>query len=511
MNINLMQGDCLVELKLISDNSIDSIVTDPPYGISFMGKKWDYQIPSVDIWKECLRVLKPGGHILVACGTKTQHRMAVNIEDAGFEIRDLVAWLYGSGFPKSLNIGKAIKATQSTGGSSPRNLRKARMGKDYKPTGQKDYRKGRMFSSDIENDPTKEEVNNKYEGWGTALKPAMELWTLARKPLEKKHNVAQNVLKHGTGGINIDGCRVGFAANESDSRVGTTTTYNHNKEGYDSTSYHISYDSQVYATNGRFPANVIHDGSDEVLEGFPASSVTGHRTQTSIDNCIESRKVKKGNSQCDVGGNIKEITEYTDSGSTARFFYCTDTEKFPAEKKETHSESSEAAKGKGIFGEFESVETVKHDYGRFPANVIHDGSDEVTELFPNSKSPPIDGPEVSISMDTPVNTGGGNEYFHYGDEGSASRFFYCAKAGKKERNKGLPVVDPEKSPNDHPTVKPVTLMKYLCRMITPVGGTILDPFMGSGSTGIAAKAEGFNFIGIEIDKGYFKIAKKRIG
>jgi len=298
--INLLNGDCLEQMKTLPDNSVDSIVTDPPYGISFMAKKWDYDVPKVKVWKEAMRVLKPGGHALIACGTRTQHRMVVNIEDAGFEIRDVVSWIYGSGFPKSLNIHK------------------------------KDERCP--------------------EGWGTALKPACEFFTLARKPLSEK-TVAANALKWGTGGINIDRCR-----------VGTDET-------------------------GRFPANLIHDGSHQVLELFP---------ETKPSRIGKPRGTKK----------------------------------------------------KG--------------------------------LFANSKFNKV-----------------GQEH---NDSGSAARFFYCAKASKKDRDKG----------NHHPTVKPTALMQYLCRLITPTGGVVLDPYMGSGSTGKAAVQEGFSFVGCELDEDYYKIAKSRI-
>ena len=320
--INLLNGDCLEQMKTLPDNSVDSIVTDPPYGISFMAKKWDYDVPKVKVWKEAMRVLKPGGHALIACGTRTQHRMVVNIEDAGFEIRDVVSWIYGSGFPKSLNIHK------------------------------KDERCP--------------------EGWGTALKPACEFFTLARKPLSEK-TVAANVLKWGTGGINIDGCRAG-------------------------------------------------------------------------------------------------------------------SETLPKQKA-----------GQAKIGTFDRQDMVTPErQGRFPANLIHDGSQQVLELFPESK-------------------------------GSAARFFYCPKASKKDRDEGLEgfegakVNDGRKVDadnafqrgatiriNTHPTVKPTALMQYLCRLITPTGGVVLDPYMGSGSTGKAAVQEGFSFVGCELDEDYYKIAKSRI-
>ena len=273
------------------DACVDAVVTDPPYGISFMGRKWDYEVPSTEIWEQCLRVLKPGGHLLAFAGTRTQHRMCVNIEDAGFEIRDMIGWVYGSGFPKSQNLGKKLEG---------------------------------------------------WDGWGTALKPALEPITVARKPF--KGTVANNVLTHGTGAINIDECRV---------------------------------------------------GTEEIEQGR-------------------------------FGRKVADSTSYHDKLK-------------PTER------------------------TIA--VGRWPANVIHDGSDEVTQLT-----------------------------------GDAARFFYCAKANKKDREDG----------NNHPTVKPTDLMAYLCRLVTPPGGIVLDPFMGSGSTGKAAIREGFSFIGIERDEEYFEIASSRV-
>jgi len=312
MNIKLLNGDCLEQMKQLPDNSVDSIVTDPPYGISFMAKKWDYGVPKVEVWKEAMRVLKHGGHALIACGTRTQHRMVVNIEDAGFEIRDVVSWIYGSGFPKSLNISKAIdKAAGVEFAAKPAEgvgFMNAEGKGGYNVTQNQLTRKGKST-----------EEAKQWDGWGTALKPACEFFTLCRKPLSEK-TVAANVLKWGTGGINIDGCRVG-------------------------------------TENGRFPANLIHDGSQQVLELFP----------------------------------------------------------------ETNKDS-------------------------------------------------------------------------------AARFFYCPKASKKDRDEG----------NTHPTVKPTALMQYLCRLITPTGGVVLDPYMGSGSTGKAAVKEGFSFVGCELDEDYYKIATARI-
>jgi DNA modification methylase len=386
--LQLINSDCLQALKDIPDNSIDSLVTDPPYGWKFMGKKWDYDIPSIEVWTECLRVLKPGAHALVCCGTRTQHRMAVNLEDAGFEIRDLIAWVYGSGFPKSLNIGKAID--NNLGKQRPRTIKaepRSTLHGD-RPWIKEAKENGYYFQ---DNNPITPQ-SKQYEGWGTALKPSMELWTLCRKPLEG--TVANNVLKYGTGGINIDGCRV--------------------------------------------PAE----------EGF-ADWVS----KTANPN-----------------GTNKGIGRYGDGFQ-------------------------------GIGKTFDNYKP-KSD-ARFPANLIHDGSDEVVGLFPNG----------------------------------SSRFFYTPKASKSERNmgcEGLEYKTPSEccedrqpdsaglnnpragagrtsgSKNHHPTVKPVSLMRYLCRLITPPRGMVLDPYMGSGSTGIACKLEGFDFTGIEIDPEYIKIAEARI-
>ena len=243
----IYRGDCLGILPRLEE--VDSIITDPPYGWSFMDKKWDYDVPSVEVWKACLNVLKPGGHILVCCGTRTQHRMAVNIEDAGFEIRDLVAWVYGSGFPKSLDIGKAVDKIQ---GNERQVVGEYRVtGNALTPTSQK----GGTYGVGVPNSPAgylqRTKGNSPWEGWGTALKPSMELWTLARKPLEGR--VAENVLKYGTGGLNIDGCRV--VSNRQDTRHGGGKTFS---------SYSFDPEAKGYSLpQGRFPANLILSYPDD--------------------------------------------------------------------------------------------------------------------------------------------------------------------------------------------------------------------------------------------------------
>jgi site-specific DNA-methyltransferase (adenine-specific) len=355
MTTRIIVGDCLQELATLADCSVDSIVTDPPYGLAFMGKKWDYDVPGEEIWRECLRVLKPGGHLLAFAGTRTQHRMAVRIEDAGFEIRDMIAWVYGSGFPKSLDVSKAIdKAAGAQRTFTPVGSAVKRMipGADQNATGSWIKDNGREYQPGVSEPAT--EAARQWQGWGTALKPSMEPITVARKPLVG--TVAANTLAHGTGALNIDGCRVA-------------------SEGA-----------------GRWPANLIHDGSDEVVALFPA-----------------------------------------EAGAAA-----------PVHKR--------------------NGDKFRMAYGSFAGNVDEQGST-----------------------------------FH-GDTGSAARFFYCAKADKADRGEG----------NTHPTVKPGDLMRYLIRLVTPPGGTVLDPFMGSGSTLLAANREGFNAIGVELNPEYAEMARRRL-
>ena len=366
------------KLAEMPDCSIEAIVTDPPYGLSFMGKKWDYDVPGEDIWRECLRVLKPGGHLLAFAGTRTQHRMAVRIEDAGFEIRDMIAWVYGSGFPKSMDVSKAIdKAAGAQGSRGPMKRGGERLARleDGKRDGEGRWgdEAGRDPFTYLPATPEAQQ----WAGWGTALKPALEPITVARKPF--KGTVAANVLAHGTGGINVDGCRVGTGEDTGRSRSGANNLFS-GLGPQDSAAHDL----------GRWPANLIHDGSDEVVGLFPESK-----------------------------GQQGAISGKEPSGKT-----------------------------NAVYGEYQQR----------------------------------------------------NESEPRNDAGSAARFFYCAKTSKRERGEG----------NNHPTVKPIALMRYLCRLVTPPSGTVLDPFMGSGSTGIAAGAERFNFVGIELDPDYFAIAQQRI-
>ena len=279
-------------LKEMPDNCIDSIVTDPPYGLKFMGKKWDYDVPSVALWKEAYRVLKPGAHVLSFGGTRTYHRMVVNIEDAGFEIRDQILWIYGSGFPKSLDVSKAID--KAAGEYVPGDVLPS-----SRATGKSVSGIATAFRLKTAANP-QSDLYRQWQGWGTALKPACEPICLARKPLEG--TVANNVLKWGTGGMNIDECRV----------EGESTRRNNRAEmGYHGGNLAGEY--QTGSDAGRFPANVIHDGSDEVLQHFPESNgqqgaVTGNEPSSSINNCYGQFNGRPA------------TTPRNDNGSAARFF-----------------------------------------------------------------------------------------------------------------------------------------------------------------------------------------------
>jgi site-specific DNA-methyltransferase (adenine-specific) len=347
--INLLHNDCLEEMKKMEPNLCDSIITDAPYGLKFMSKKWDYEIPSITVFQEMLRVAKPGAFLLCFGGTRTFHRMACNIEDAGWEIRDTLMWIYGSGFPKSYNIGKKIKS---------------------------------------------------WGGYGTALKPAYEPIVLAMKSLDK--NFVNNALVHGVSGLNIDGCRVETTYKDKSIRLNSSRRPNkYNKEC--STNFkpdaitQKGYGSE-FAKKGRWPANIILDEESAKMLDKQSGILTS-------------------------GGPAKN------------------------RKKELHNKVTGFRSGM----EFDNVDT-----------------------------------------------------YNGGNKGGASRFFYCAKISTSERNLGC-------ERNNHPTVKPLEVMKWLCRLTrTPSGGLVLDPFMGSGTTGLACLDENRDFIGIELNKDYFNIAKSRI-
>ena len=385
----ILAGDCIEQMKTLEADSVDAIVTDPPYGLEFMGKDWDgfgtplgFQTWTEQWAREALRVLKPGGHLLAFGGTRMYHRLAAGIEDAGFEIRDTLMWLYGSGFPKSLDVSKAIDKAAGAerevvgsyivGGTAAQGKRKGRAAADS------DEGSAAGATKELNITAPSTEAAKKWQGWGTALKPAVEPIVLARKPLIG--TVADNVLTHGTGAINIDASRIGTAGGTQ--RNGEADTKN--AAGWRNLKGH-----GIQAINaGRWPANILLDEAAAALldeqSGVSKSGAAG----------------KKGSS--------------------------------------------------GFAGGYDGA------------------------------------------YDIP-----------YGDSGGASRFFYVAKASRSERNKGL-------ESNIHPTVKPVQLMRYLIRLVTPKGGTVLDPFLGSGTTAVAAIEEGVAWIGCEREAEYLDIIHARV-
>jgi len=412
--MQLINSDCIEAMKAMADNSVDSIVTDPPYELGFMGKSWDSSgiAFNVEVWQQALRVLKPGGHLIAFSGSRTYHRMAVAIEDAGFEIRDQIMWVYGSGFPKSMDISKALD--KSAGAEPvetglPNNLNSCLGGSACDcQTDSTKFSATKHAAKTIPSTPAAKQ----WQGWGTALKPAHEPMVLARKPVVG--TIANNVLNFGVGGLNIDGSRVGTDGG----------TYKASKpEGISNGIYGDGINGTVdigELNAGRFPANFIHDGSDEVVALFPDVKGATSRTPT-----------KPTNATSYVLGGDSNTPIYDDglNTSAARFFYCAKT--------------SKRDRNEGLDG-FEEVR-------------VHDGRAE-------------------------GKVGGNNP---------------------RNRSNAAKL-------NHHPTVKPTSLMQYLVRLVTPPNGIVLDPFMGSGSTGKACAYEGFDFIGIDQSDEYVEIARARI-
>ena len=428
----IIHGDCLAELPQLAGNSVDAVITDPPYHLTsivkrfgkpdskpakhgkdgafqrvsrgFLGHDWDGGDLAFrpEVWIECLRVLKPGGYLCAFAAPRNYDLICYAIRQAGFEIRNQLNWVFGKGLPKSHNIGRAVDAKRKGLATSPQGMRQAAMGEGYKPTdraGDPDYaRTGKYFGQQGRPDDNAEhDFDNEWAGWGTDLKPCHEPIVLARKPLSEK-SIADNVLRWGTGALNIDACRVPVPAGDSvpefdcrDERFGVI--------GWGRGSKRTGGKSR----RGRWPGNWLHDGSEAVLRQYP------------------------------------------------------------------DSKSSESA------GEVDS-------------------GAESTAIFSPGKW-------------KPENT--------YDDDGSAARFFYTCKASKYEREAGLEL-PPEgvnkdcQRRNTHSTVKPVSLMRWLCLLVTPPGGLVLDPFAGSGTTGMAAAIEGYQYLLVEQDDRYAEIARQRV-
>jgi hypothetical protein len=369
----VLTNDCRAAMAAMAEASADAIVTDPPYGLSFMGKDWDRAVPGPDYWREALRVAKPGAHLLAFGGTRVWHRLAVAIEDAGWEVRDTIMWLHGQGFPKSLDVSKAIDkeagAEREVTGPNPH--ARPSDGERFNAMGTKTH------------SPLTAPATPRWSGFGTALKPAWEPVIVARKPLAG--TVAANVLEYGTGGINVDGCRI---------------------EGAPPSVPQPNFRS----VNGRatkLDANGRNGEMSHAIGRWPANLVLDEEAAAALDEMSGTTRSRDGG----VAG---------------------------------------WQKGGYVGGRYEPIARTGHN-----------------------------------------------------DSGGASRFFYCAKASKAERNLGG--VD-----NRHPTVKPLALMRWLVRLVTPPGGLVLDPFCGSGTTGIAATMEGFRFIGIEMDETHAHVARQRI-
>ena len=528
--MKLLLGDCLEKLKELDDNSIDSIVTDPPYGLSFMGKEWDKKKATqetksqvvkglgagmkmttladniefekwVTEWSmECMRVLKPGGYMLAFGGSRMYHRLASGVENAGFEVRDQLMWIYGSGFPKSLNIGKGVDKRKewdkyevfsnslkskreelglskkqafdkcgfeapTFGGNSWYEDGRIPSRKDYELlksglelgddfdglfeeverefiSNESNWGKEGITSLPTSGQWTKTKGNSEWEGWGTALKPAHEPIVMARKPLSEK-TVVENVLEWGTGGINIEDSRIGTESIPQKRHIGSTFSqvYKEKNQSYEN----LEWEYQV----GRFPANVIFDEeAGKILDEQSGILKSGNL------NAGHKRGVGTGNSYANGGGGgIIDRNYGGDEGGASRFFYC------PKTSKTDRNEGLE---------DFEDKEGLRTT-GKGLSNVI--------------RKCPTHGKSIPSGYST----------------------YECGCKFEFSDDQTV-----KSTKNIHPTVKPTDLMLYLIRLITPKGGTTLDPFMGSGSTGKAAVRGGFDFVGVEMDEEYMEIATARI-
>lgn len=645
MSMRLLTGDCRAVLPTLPENSVDAIVCDPPYELTsarpggrseatrgavmggFMGMRWDGTGVAFDpaTWAAALRVLKPGGHLLAFGGTRTFHRIACAIEDAGFELRDtvlnlherdcpwLMAWCYGSGFPKSLDVSKAID--KAAGAERERYARPA-----FGGTFSDDN--GSTYGTAIGNDPATDAARQ-WQGWGTALKPAFEPIVVARKPLVG--TVAMNVLLHGTGAINIDGCRI-----ETDEQLQGSTVRDDIRGGAFAAGHKPNPgDIPPYVQNGmgRWPANVIHDGSDEVLAAFPTDSKLGTGVvKVSAGGAGRTVSGSMNPSGMNVAGKINVgARDFGDSGSAARFFkqcapdcWLCDGQKGdsstcpavnPVVKVSSRSvPGSDSVRGPALAPQLhDSADNIRSNLNsvRSAEWSLNNGSATIASIAQPSAGTMLDEKFVQrvqsvgnlcdscaiaiaqnlaalpqgLDVDLPHGWGSINErkkqiliqslalfveslgntgitpttaslnlWFGYvrnaidenirqeslslSGEFAPARFRYQGKATREDRNEGCEGLDEQPllwssgtqnpgsfqaegthraAANNHPTVKPTSLMRWLVRLVTPPGGTVLDPFMGSGSTGKACELEGFDFIGIELDAAYVDIARRRIG
>ena len=648
MSVQLHHGDCLDVLRAMPENSVDSIVTDPPYGLSFMGRRWDYDVPGVEVWAECLRVLKPGGHLLAFAGTRTQHRMAVRIEDAGFEIRDMIAWVYGSGFPKSLDVSKAIdKARRRDYVQVALDMGLNLPGRNVDDWTKEGHAPGDKWWSEFKaalppetwqaierrvigsavsgqsawfargvGDVTAPatEAARQWQGWGTALKPALETVTFASKPYtdEQVRDIIQSNLfrletrlwllssanaagKSSTSNPSEYGAVCAIAQWNADEitstradlcdQMGTslfelaTTTSLNIVSSWRHTLTESWSDGNTYTTKTKSsmtidwrtlkfsvsqitPASIIRacslpggfsvnattaeshfNASLSLLQSIRTLSATeramsqvqhehqGAGVKPNLDPCIMARKP--------LGKGMTVAVNVLEWGTGA---INVDACRVPLEedcrllKGGTYGGNRGSDKGTSMFGT--NTKGLGYEVpsanGRWPANLIHDGSTDVVSLFPQSA-----GQQGDVRGTEPSSVTNGIYGDFAGrfasparnDTGSAARFFYCAKASRADRNDGVEHLDKKplnwssgtqnqgsfqsegtdkSSQNNHPTVKPTDLMAYLCRLVTPAGGIVLDPFMGSGTTAAVAIQHGRQFLGCELNSDYWPLQCERI-
>ena len=456
----IYNDDCIEFLKMQQENKFDSLITDPPAGISFMSKKWDDDKGGRDQWiewmagvmQECLRVLKPGAHGLVWAIPRTSHWTATALENAGFEIRDVVTHLFGQGFPKSSNISKQLDKMAGAKREVIGTADRYKDGRTRNVSGPKGNMLGNNANGVAEITAPSTPEAKQYNGCGTNLKPAAEFWILVRKPISER-TIAANVLRWGTGGINIDGCRIGVEGKDSekfakewdrdsieDIRGGNYAGGGVGKSG--------KMKNSIKAPSGRFPANLV-------LSHHPECKKVGTK-EVKTSQLLKSHKLNQSENNCMSGKNYSRNPN-RDYGKKG---------KETVENWKCHAECPV-----GMLDEQSGeLKSGKRDPGGSPYGVLTTGKCGAKRS----------GNDASI--------------------GGASRFFYCAKSSKKDRGEG----------NSHPTVKSTKLMEYLIKLITPPNGIVLDPFMGSGSTGVSAKNLGFDFCGIERDESYYKISENRM-